>query len=503
MTAEIVGGFLLAPLLPGLIQHWKARLQGRRGPSPLQPYRELRRLWGKSAVNPEGAGVVYRLAPAVAAASAGVALLLVPVASVAPGLGVGRDVLALVGVLALARFAVAVASWDVSSGFSLMGASRDLTIAVSTEATLVLSVAVAALVAGTTSLPAIVAGTAGTGVWSNPALALGAVAFALVVIAETGRQPIDNPDTHLELTMIHEGPLLEYAGRDLALLQWAAAARHWIVLVIAAQVFLPHPHERLGAARRARAGPRRPVRCARTGRDDVREDADPARAAHARRRLADGAARDRLLPGGQAVSGALVWLLVALGLGVVVVRRRSVAVGLVTVQALLLAVAVEHAATGAKAAAATALAIRALALGALLLLVVSRTREPRPVRAGVAPLVRAGVAVAFALALTWLVPSIGLESQSAERGVLALVAFGAVTVATRRATLFQVLGIVLAENGLALAALELPGKGSSLAIELGVALDLTLIALVAAVFHERIFAEFGAGDSAVLRSLRD
>ena len=242
VTAEVAGGFLLAPLLPGLIQHWKARLQGRRGPSPLQPYRELRRLWGKSAVDPEGAGVVYRLAPAVAAASAGVALLLVPVASVAPGLGVGRDVLALVGVLALARFAVAVASWDVSSGFSLMGASRDLTIAVSTEATLVLSVAVAALVAGTTSLPAIVAGTAGTGVWSNPALALGAVAFAVVVIAETGRQPIDNPDTHLELTMIHEGPLLEYAGRDLALLQWAAAARHWIVLVIAAQVFLPHPH---------------------------------------------------------------------------------------------------------------------------------------------------------------------------------------------------------------------------------------------------------------------
>jgi hydrogenase-4 component E len=203
------------------------------------------------------------------------------------------------------------------------------------------------------------------------------------------------------------------------------------------------------------------------------------------------------------VSGALVWLLVALGLGVVVVRRRSVAVGLVTVQALLLAVAVEHAATGAKAAAATALAIRAVALAALLLLVVSRTREPRPVRAGVAPLVRGGLAVAFALALTWLVPSIGLDSRSAERGVLALVAFGAVTVATRRATLFQVLGIVLAENGLALAALELPGNGSSLAIELGVALDLTLIALVATVFHERIFAEFGAGDSAALGSLRD
>ena len=122
-----------------------------------------------------------------------------------------------------------------------MGASRDLTISVFVEATLVLSLAVSALVAGTTDLRGVIAGTAGTEVWTSPALALAAVAFALVVVAETGRQPVDNPDTHLELTMIHEGPLLEYAGRDLAYLQWAASARHWLVLVLAAQVFLPHP----------------------------------------------------------------------------------------------------------------------------------------------------------------------------------------------------------------------------------------------------------------------
>jgi hydrogenase-4 membrane subunit HyfE len=197
------------------------------------------------------------------------------------------------------------------------------------------------------------------------------------------------------------------------------------------------------------------------------------------------------------VNGALIWLLVALGLTVVVVRRRSLAVGLVTVQALVLAVAAHD-----KAAAAAVLAVRAVALGALLLLVVSRTREPRPVRAGIAPIARAGLAVGFALALTWLVPAIGLESRNAERGVLALIAFGAAAAATRQATLFQVLAIVLCENGLALAALELPG-GSSTAIEFGVAFDLTLVAVVAAVFHERIFAEFGAGDTAALRSLRD
>ena len=237
-AAQLVGGVVLAPLLLGLVQFGKARLQGRRGASPLQPYRELRRLWGKSTVSVEGTSAVYRFAPAVAAASLGVAVLLVPAAAAAPDWGVGHDVLARAGLLALARFAVAAASWDVANGFALMGASRDLTISVFVEISLVLSLAVAALVAGTTDMVGIVAGTAGSAVWSTPALALAAVAFAAVVVAETGRQPVDNPDTHLELTMIHEGPLLEYGGRDLAFLQWTVAARHWLVL--AAQVFLPH-----------------------------------------------------------------------------------------------------------------------------------------------------------------------------------------------------------------------------------------------------------------------
>ena len=143
-----------------------------------------------------------------------------------------------------------------------------------------------------------------------------------------------------------------------------------------------------------------------------------------------------------------------------------------------------------------------MTLAALFLLLVSRTRELRPVHARVPPLLRAGAAIAFALTLTGLMPALGLDSRRAEWTVLGLVAFGIVTAATRRATLFQVLGIVLVENGLALAALSLPG-GASLAIEIGVALDLMLVALVAGVFHERIFAEFGAGDSAALRTLRD
>ncbi len=240
-AVQLLGGIALAPLLPGVVQQAKARLQGRRGPGPLQPYRELRRLWGKSTVEPEGSTVVYRVVPAVVASSLVAAVLVVPVAGAAPSLGLGHDALVLVGLLALARFAVAASSWDVANGFALMGASRDLTFAVFVEAGLVLALAVAALLAGTTDLTAVVAATADTHVWSNPSPALGALAFALVVVAETGRQPVDNPDTHLELTMIHEGPLLEYAGRDLAYLQWAAAARHWLMLVLAAQIFLPHP----------------------------------------------------------------------------------------------------------------------------------------------------------------------------------------------------------------------------------------------------------------------
>jgi hypothetical protein len=202
------------------------------------------------------------------------------------------------------------------------------------------------------------------------------------------------------------------------------------------------------------------------------------------------------------VSGTLAWVVVGLGVLVLVVRRRSLAVAIVTAQALVLTgKALADAQTRGEVGAAVALGLRSAALAALFLLLVVRTRELRPVRGGTAPLVRAAAAVGFAIALIWLIPRIGLGSREVERAVLALVAFGIVTTATRRATLFQVLGIVLVENGLALAALRL--RGGSALIECGVAFDLLLIAFVAAVFHERIFTEFGAGDSAALRSLRD
>jgi len=202
------------------------------------------------------------------------------------------------------------------------------------------------------------------------------------------------------------------------------------------------------------------------------------------------------------MTAGLAWVLVGLGLVVVIAHRRTLAVGIVTVQALVLvALALDHAGRAEEYGAAAALALRAVGLGVVLMLLIGRTRDPRPVSRGTAPLRRGGLAVALALALTWLVPTIGLATRDAERAVLGLAACGLVLAATSRGTLFQVLGVVLVENGLALAALELPG--TSWLIEVGVAFDLTLIALVAGVFHERIFAEFGTGDTGALVSLHD
>ncbi len=239
-VAQPLLGALLAPLLPGLIQWLKAKLQGRAGPSPFQPYRELRRLWGKSRFLPQPSTLAYQLAPSVVVAALACVLLVLPVPGLPTDSPVGHDALLAVGLLALARFAVAVAAWDTGSGFALMGAARDLVVAISVEALLVLCLGLAALAAGSTDLRVMEQAAAGFGIWLSPAHWCALAAFALVVVAETGRQPIDNPDTHLELTMIHEGPLLEYAGRDLAYLQWAAAARHWVILILGAELFLPH-----------------------------------------------------------------------------------------------------------------------------------------------------------------------------------------------------------------------------------------------------------------------
>jgi hydrogenase-4 membrane subunit HyfE len=203
------------------------------------------------------------------------------------------------------------------------------------------------------------------------------------------------------------------------------------------------------------------------------------------------------------MSSGIVWIVVALGLGVPTLRRRSAAIGVVTAQALLLAAsAAAQAHAVGEFVAAGALLCRALLLCGLLLLVVQRTREAQPVRANAGPLVRGMLAIGLALLLALLVPSLGLGDRTAERGVLALVAFALVSIATRKATVFHIAALVQVDNAVAIAALAAAG-GLPGVIELGVAADLIVVVLVAALLHARIYAEFGSGDIAHLGALRD
>jgi hydrogenase-4 membrane subunit HyfE len=203
------------------------------------------------------------------------------------------------------------------------------------------------------------------------------------------------------------------------------------------------------------------------------------------------------------MNSAILWVIVALGLGVPTLRRRTVAVALVTVQALLLAAAAaERAHHASELAAAGALLVRAVLLGALLIVLVRRTREARPVRADAGPLLRGSAAISLALLLALVVPSLGLGDRDAEHAVLALLAFGLVTVATRRTTVLHIVAIVQIDNALAIAALTAAG-GIPALIELGVAGDLVVVVLVAALLHARIYAEFGSGASSNLGALRD
>jgi hydrogenase-4 component E len=205
------------------------------------------------------------------------------------------------------------------------------------------------------------------------------------------------------------------------------------------------------------------------------------------------------------VSSWLVTLILALGLAVVVVRRRSVAIGLVAAQSLALGFGALGLASGRSSdflVASLVLLTKALVLPVLLYAVMLRTREPRLVVAAAGPLMRLALAAAVALAAATLVPRLGLSSAHTERTAVALLLVGVAIVIARRPALHQLLGMIVAENGLSLLAISVPG-GLSYVIELGALFDLVLVVTVAAAFTRRIHAELGTGDTELLRGLRD
>jgi formate hydrogenlyase subunit 4 len=233
-----------APLLQGIARKLKAQLQFRRGPSIWQPYRDLLKWWGKVPVESDTASLLTATAPWMVLATMVAAVLIVPIVAQRAPLGGTGDLLVVLGLLALARFVQALAALDAGSAFGGMGASREVAIASLVEPGLLLSLAVVVAGAGTTDLGAIAEfGAESGGSLFSPPLLLAAAAFAIVAIAETGHEPVDNPDTHLELTMIHEGMLLEASGRRLAMLTYAAQLKLVVVVALFAAAFLP-----LGAA---------------------------------------------------------------------------------------------------------------------------------------------------------------------------------------------------------------------------------------------------------------
>ena len=236
---QVAGLLAVAPLLRGGIKKMKATMQMRKGPPLLQGYYDLAKLFRKETVRSETASWVYVLGPRLYFAAAVAATMLVPVLVAASPLDGAGGILGLVGILALGRFALAAAALDTGSPFGGMGSSREMTIAALAEPALMLGLFTSALAAGSLDLGAVVRGALAPGALFRPSDILALSGLFVVLIAETGRIPVDNPATHLELTMIHEAMVLEYAGPDLALVEWASALKELLYITLLIDLFIP------------------------------------------------------------------------------------------------------------------------------------------------------------------------------------------------------------------------------------------------------------------------
>jgi formate hydrogenlyase subunit 4 len=230
----------LAPLVKGFINKIEARFQNRRGASIFQPYYNLIKLLRKDAVVSETASWIFRATPYVTFISILIIALLVPVLSSAVPANFTGDIILIIYLFALGRFFLALSSLDTASAFGGMGGMREMMVSTMAEPALMLSVFTVSLATGSTNLGNITSTMVDQStILLNPSLFLAFAALAIVIIAEAGRIPVDNPFTHLELTMIHEGMILEFSGRYLALIDWASSMKILILLTILVNTFLP------------------------------------------------------------------------------------------------------------------------------------------------------------------------------------------------------------------------------------------------------------------------
>jgi formate hydrogenlyase subunit 4 len=236
---DIVIGVALAPLLSGWVNQWRAWLQNRSAPGLLQPYRMLHKLFNKDSVLAGNASPLFRTAPYVVFGCMALACAIIPTLSTDLPLAPAADAIALVGLFALARVFISLAAMDIGTAFGSMGARREMLIGFLAEPALLMVLFSASLISQSTSLTTIVETLAHRESTIYPGFALAGVAFAMVSLAENARVPVDNPATHLELTMIHEALILEYSGRHLALIEWAASLKLFAYSCIGLALFIP------------------------------------------------------------------------------------------------------------------------------------------------------------------------------------------------------------------------------------------------------------------------
>jgi formate hydrogenlyase subunit 4 len=237
---QLAIALLLAPLLLGWVNQCRAWLQNKSAPSLLLPYRTIRKLFHKDAVVAENASPIFRITPYVVFSAMALAAAIVPSLATDLPFAVAADAIALVGLFALARVFIALAAMDLGTAFGSMGARREMFVGFLAEPALLMVLFTASLISGSTLLPTIVETLAHREIAIYPSLAFAGVAFTMVSLAENARIPVDNPATHLELTMIHEAMLLEYSARHLALIEWASALKLFNYSCIGLALFFPY-----------------------------------------------------------------------------------------------------------------------------------------------------------------------------------------------------------------------------------------------------------------------
>lgn len=240
MGIQILFIILFAPLLSGIIKKTKAVFQFRKGPSVFQPYHDLRKLFRKEAVVSHNASWIFYATPIVAFVAIIVTSALIPIWTTSLPLGFSGDIIVVIYLFALARFFVVLAGLDTASAFGGMGSSREMFVASLVEPGMMLSIFVIAVSTGSTSLSYITQSISAAGIGIiNTSYLLTFLAFFIIIIAETGRIPVDNPATHLELTMIHEAMLLEYSGKQLALIELATMIKQLLIYSLFVSIFIP------------------------------------------------------------------------------------------------------------------------------------------------------------------------------------------------------------------------------------------------------------------------